>query len=139
MDGVWYRKMNYERAIYIFRNITLDAASTEEIGMFNNYINELIDRMNDETISLQEQNLLDLYINHLRDTVSFIDIVDKYDGVVFKKNSLNITEEQVSREVGKKKVLELTTNSHGIVTTSIILEVVIFLGIVASILILALT
>ena len=131
--------MNYERAIYIFRNITLDAASTEEIGMFNNYINELIDSMNDETISLQEQNLLDLYINHLRDTVSYMDIVDKYDGVVFKKNSLNITEEQVSREVGKKKVLELTTNSHGIVTTSIILEVVIFLGIVASILILALT
>lgn len=131
--------MNYERAIYIFRNITLDAASTEEIGMFNNYINELIDSMNDETISLQEQNLLDLYINHLRDTVSFMDIVDKYDGLVFKKNSLNITEEQVSREVGKKKVLELTTNSHGIVTTSIILEVVILLGIVASILILALS
>ena len=131
--------MNYERAIYIFRNITLDAASTEEIGMFNNYINELIDRMNDETISLQEQNLLDLYINHLRDTVSYMDIVDKYDSVVFKKNSLNITEEQVSREVGKKKVLELTTNSHGIVTTSIILEVVILLGIVASILILALS
>ena len=131
--------MNYERAIYIFRNITLDAASTEEIGMFNNYINELIDRMNDETISLQEQNLLDLYINHLRDTVSYMDIVDKYDGVVFKKNSLNITEEQVSREVGKKKVLELTTNSHGIVTTSIILEVVILLGIVVSILILALS
>lgn len=131
--------MNYERAIYIFRNITLDAASTEEIGIFNNYINELIDRMNDETISLQEQNLLDLYINHLRDTVSYMDIVDKYDGVVFKKNSLNITEEQVSREVGKKKVLELTTNSHGIVTTSIILEVVILLGIVASILILALS
>ena len=131
--------MNYERAIYIFRNITLDAASTEEIGMFNNYINELIDSMNDETISLQEQNLLDLYINHLRDTVSFMDIVDRYDNVVFKKNSLNITEEQVSREVGKKKVLELTTNSHGIVTTSIILEVVIFLGIVASILILALS
>lgn len=131
--------MNYERAIYLFRNITLDAASTEEIGMFNNYINELIDSMNDETISLQEQNLLDLYINHLRDTVSYMDIVDKYDGVVFKKNSLNITEEQVSREVGKKKVLELTTNSHGIVTTSIILEVVILLGIVASILILALS
>lgn len=131
--------MNYERAIYIFRNITLDAASTEEIGMYNNYINELIDRMNDETISLQEQNLLDLYINHLRDTVSYMDIVDKYDSVVFKKNSLNITEEQVSREVGKKKVLELTTNSHGIVTTSIILEVVILLGIVASILILALS
>ena len=131
--------MNYERAIYIFRNITLDAASTEEIGMFNNYINELIDSMNDETISLQEQNLLDLYINHLRDTVSYMDIVDKYDGVVFKKNSLNITEEQVSREVGKKKVLELTTNSHGIVTTSIILEVVILLGIVVSILILALS
>ena len=131
--------MNYERAIYIFRNITLDAASTEEIGIFNNYINELIDRMNDETISLQEQNLLDLYINHLRDTVSYMDIVDKYDGVVFKKNSLNITEEQVSREVGKKKVLELTTNSHGIVTTSIILEVVILLGIVVSILILALS
>ena len=131
--------MNYERAIYIFRNITLDAASTEEIGMFNNYINELIDRMNDETISLQEQNLLDLYINHLRDTVSYMDIVDKYDSVVFKKNSLNITEEQVSREVGKKKVLELTTNSHGIVTTSIILEVVILLGIVVSILILALS
>ena len=124
---------------YIFRNITLDAASTEEIGMFNNYINELIDSMNDETISLQEQNLLDLYINHLRDTVSYMDIVDKYDSVVFKKNSLNITEEQVSREVGKKKVLELTTNSHGIVTTSIILEVVILLGIVASILILALS
>ena len=131
--------MNYERAIYLFKNITLDAASTEEIGMFNNYINELIDRMNDETISLQEQNLLDLYINHLRDTVSYMDIVDKYDSVVFKKNSLNITEEQVSREVGKKKVLELTTNSHGIVTTSIILEVVILLGIVASILILALS
>ena len=131
--------MNYERAIYIFRNITLDAASTEEIGIFNNYINELIDRMNDETISLQEQNLLDLYINHLRDTVSFMDIVDKYDNVVFKKNGLNITEEQVSREEGKKKVLELTTNSHGIVTTSIILEVVILLGIVASILILALS
>lgn len=131
--------MNYERAIYIFRNITLDAASTEEIGIFNNYINELIDRMNDETISLQEQNLLDLYINHLRDTVSYMDIVDKYDGVVFKKNCLNITEEQVSREVGKKKVLELTTNSHGIVTTSIILEVVILLGIVVSILILALS
>lgn len=131
--------MNYERAIYLFKNITLDAASTEEIGMFNNYINELIDRMNDETISLQEQNLLDLYINHLRDTVSYMDIVDKYDNVVFKKNSLNITEEQVSREVGKKKVLELTTNSHGIVTTSIILEVVILLGIVASILILALS
>ena len=131
--------MNYERAIYIFRNITLDAATNEEIGMFNNYINELIDRMNDETISLQEQNLLDLYINHLRDTVSYMDIVDKYDSIVFKKNSLNITEEQVSREVGKKKVLELTTNSHGIVTTSIILEVVILLGIVASILILALS
>lgn len=131
--------MNYERAIYLFRNITLDAASTEEIGMFNNYISELIDRMNDETISLQEQNLLDLYINHLRDTVSYMDIVDKYDSVVFKKNSLNITEEQVSREVGKKKVLELTTNSHGIVTTSIILEAVILLGIVASILILALS
>ena len=131
--------MNYERAIYLFKNITLDAASTEEIGMFNNYINELIDSMNDETISLQEQNLLDLYINHLRDTVSYMDIVDKYDSVVFKKNSLNITEEQVSREVGKKKVLELTTNSHGIVTTSIILEVVILLGIVASILILALS
>ena len=131
--------MNYERAIYLFKNITLDAASTEEIGLFNNYINELIDSMNDETISLQEQNLLDLYINHLRDTVSYMDIVDKYDNVVFKKNSLNITEEQVSREVGKKKVLELTTNSHGIVTTSIILEVVILLGIVASILILALS
>lgn len=131
--------MNYERAVYIFKNITLDAASEQEIGVFNNYINELIDSMNDETISLQEQNLLDLYINHLRDTVSYMDIVDSYDNVVFKKNSLNITEEQVSREVGKKKVLELTTNSHGIVTTSIILEVVIFLGIVASILILALT
>ena len=131
--------MNYERAIYLFKNITLDAASTEEIGMFNNYINELIDRMNDETISLQEQNLLDLYINHLRDTVSFMDIVDKYDNVVFKKNSLNITEEQVSREIGKKKVLELTTNSHGIVTTSIILEVVILFGLIVGILILALS
>lgn len=131
--------MNYEKAINIFRNITLDAVSNEEIGMFNNYVIELIDRMNDETISLQEQNLLDLYINHLRDTVSYMDIVDKYDGVVFKKNSLNITEEQVSREMGKKKVLELSTNSHGIVTTSIILEVVILLGIVASILILALS
>lgn len=131
--------MNYERAIYLFRNITLDAASTEEIGMFNNYINELIDSMNDETISLQEQNLLDLYINHLRDTVSYMDIVDKYDNVVFKKNSLNITEEQVSREIGKKKVLELTTNSHGIVTTSIILEVVILFGLIVGILILALS
>ena len=131
--------MNYERAIYLFRNITLDAASTEEIGMFNNYINELIDSMNDETISLQEQNLLDLYINHLRDTVSYMDIVDKYDNVVFKKNSLNITEEQVSREIGKKKVIELTTNSHGIVTTSIILEVVILFGLIVGILILALS
>ena len=131
--------MNYERAIYLFRNITLDAASTEEIGMFNNNINELIDSMNDETISLQEQNLLDLYINHLRDTVSFMDIVDKYDNVVFKKNSLNITEEQVSREIGKKKVLELTTNSHGIVTTSIILEVVILFGLIVGIFILALS
>lgn len=131
--------MNYEKAINIFRNITLDAVTSEEIGVFNNYVIELIDKMNDETISLQEQNLLDLYINHLRDTVSYMDIVDKYDGVVFKKNSLNITEEQVSREIGKKKVLELSTNSHGIVTTSIILEVVILLGIVASILILALS
>lgn len=131
--------MNYERAVNIFRNITLNAALNEEISLFNNYIEELIIRMKDETISLQEQNLLDLYINHLRDTVSYMDIVDKYDGVVFNKNSLNLTEEEVSREVGKKKVLELTTNSHGIVTTSIILEVVILLGIVASILILALS
>ena len=131
--------MNYERAIYIFRNITLDAASTEEIGMFNNYINELIDSMNDETISLQEQNLLDLYINHLRDTVSYMDIVDKYDGVVFNNNSLTLTDEEVSREIGKKKVLELSVNTHGIVTTTIILEVVILFGVVASILILALS
>lgn len=131
--------MNYERAVNIFRNITLDAALNEEISLFNNYIEELIVRMKDETISLQEQNLLDLYINHLRDTVSYMDIVDKYDGVVFNKNSLNLTEEEVSREIGKKKVLELSVNTHGIVTTTIILEVVILLGVVASILILALS
>lgn len=131
--------MNYERAVNIFRNITLDAALNEEISLFNNYIEELIVRMNDETISLQEQNLLDLYINHLRDTVSYMDIVDKYDGVVFNKNSLNLTEEEVSREIGKKKVLELSVNTHGIVATTIILEVVILFGVVASILILALS
>lgn len=131
--------MNYERAVNIFRNITLDAALNEEISLFNNYIEELIVRMKDETISLQEQNLLDLYINHLRDTVSYMDIVDKYDGVVFNKNSLNLTEEEVSREIGKKKVLELSVNTHGIVTTTIILEVVILFGVVASILILALS
>lgn len=131
--------MNYERAVNIFRNITLDAALNEEISLFNNYIEELIVRMKDETISLQEQNLLDLYINHLRDTVSYMDIVDKYDGVVFNKNSLNLTEEEVSREIGKKKVLELSVNTHGIVATTIILEVVILLGVVASILILALS
>ena len=131
--------MNYERAVNIFRNITLNAALNEEISIFNNYIEELIVRMKDETISLQEQNLLDLYINHLRDTVSYMDIVDKYDGVVFNKNSLNLTEEEVSREVGKKKVLELSVNTHGIVTTTIILEVVILFGVVASILILALS
>ena len=131
--------MNYERAVNIFRNITLDAALNEEISIFNNYIEELIVRMKDETISLQEQNLLDLYINHLRDTVSYMDIVDKYDGVVFNNNSLNLTEEEVSREIGKKKVLELSVNTHGIVTTTIILEVVILFGVVASILILALS
>lgn len=127
--------MNYENAVELFKNISRDSSSLDEIERLNEYILLLIEKMLDETISYEEQNLLDVYINHLRDTVTNMDIVDKYDGVVFAKNSYNMNEEKIALDKGKKKVLEMS--SRGIVNTSIILETTIILGLVVSLIILA--
>lgn len=131
--------MNYEEGIKIFKGITENSTSIEEITVLNNYIEELITKFSDETISYDEQNLLDTYINYLRDTESFQDLVTKYDNVVYIKNNIRKSEEQIAHEKGNTKVLKLSNPNNGLVLTSVILEVVITLGLITAILILALT
>lgn len=131
--------MTYEKGVNTFKRIIQDSASEEEINLINNYIDELIQKMSDDVISYDEQNLLDNYINYLRDTVTNMDLVDRYDGVIFSKNSLARTEEELAKQKGNIKIKRLTDNHTGIVATSIVLETVIMLGLVIGILILALS
>lgn len=128
-----------ETAINIFKKIINESSSNEEEQYLNNYIQELLEKMMDETISYDEQSLLDNYINYLRDIMTNMDLVDRYDGIVFSKTNINMTEEQISKEKGNVKVMKLTNNHSGIILTSVILEVVITLGLVIGILVLALT
>lgn len=131
--------MTYEEGVNIFRGIIEESVKEEDIILFNSYIEELIVKMNEDIISYDEQNLLDNYINHLRNTVTNMDLVDRYDGVIFSKNSLVRTEEELAKQNGMVKVKKLIDNNSGIVATSIILETSILLGLIIGILILALS
>lgn len=131
--------MNYELGVMYFSNIFNNVATEEEINKLNEYIEYLISKMSDETISYDEQELLDTYINYLRDNIKNIEIVNKYDKVVYIKNDLRLDEEEIAKEKGEIKVLALNNKNNGIVLTSVILEVVITLGLIIGIFILALS
>lgn len=130
--------MNYETGLMYFNNMVNGVAKDEEVSMLNEYTDLLIGKMSEDVISLDEQEFLDNYINYLRDIVSYMDLVDKYDKVIYIKNDLRLQEEQIAKEKGEVKVLKLNYPNNGIVLTSVILEVVITLGIVIGILVLAL-
>lgn len=131
--------MNYELGVMYFSNIFNGVAKEEEINDLNEYTSLLIGKMSDGTISYDEQDLLDNYINYLRDNILYLNLVNKYDKVVYIKNDLRLDEEGIAKEKGKVKVLSLTNKNNGIVLTSIILEVVITLGLIIGIFILALS
>lgn len=131
--------MNYELGVMYFSNIFNNVATEEEINKLNEYIEYLISKMSDETISYDEQELLDTYINYLRDNIKYIELVNKYDKVVYIKNDLRLDEEEIAKEKGEIKVLALNNKKSGIVLTSVILEVVITLGLIIGIFILALS
>lgn len=130
--------MNYESGLMFFNNMVNGVAKEEEISMLNEYTDLLISKMSDDTISLDEQEFLDNYINYLRDIVSYMDLVDKYDKVIYIKNDLRLQEVEIAKEKGEVKVLKLNYPNNGIVLTSVILEVVVTLGIIIGILVLAL-
>ena len=99
--------------------------------------------MSDNTISYDEQALLDVYTNYLRNNLIDMDIVNKYDEVINQKNNLNYGEENIAHKEGHHKVLIMEkkngVNNNGIILTSVILEVSLLLGLTIAILILALS
>lgn len=131
--------MNYELGVMFFSNVFNGVATEDEVNSLNEYIDLLIGKMSDGTISYDEQELLDNYINYLRDNLLYIDYVNKYDKVVYIKNDLRLEEEQIAKEKGEVKVLALNNRNNGIVLTSVILEVVITLGLIIGVFILALS
>ena len=135
--------MNIENANELVKNILLyNSVSDEELSSLNEYINYLIDKMNDNTISYGEQALLDVYTNYLRNNIINSDIVDKYDDVINKKNNI-VNEEHVAQREGHTKIMKMENkhhvNNNGIILTTVILEVSLLLGLTIAILILALS
>lgn len=135
--------MNIENASELVRNILVgNNISEDELNNLNNYINYLIDRMSDNTISYVEQDLLDVYTNFLRNNMINMDIVNKYDNVTNEKNNM-VSEEQIAQREGHSKIIKLEqkhqVNNNGIILTTVILEVSLLLGLTIAILILALS
>lgn len=136
--------MTIENANEIVKNILLGNNISEEVNnSLNAYISYLISKMNDEIISYEEQSLLDIYINYLRNNLYNMDLVNRYDNIITNKNILHHDEEHVAQHEGHAKVLRLEqkhgVNNNGIILTSIILEVSILIGLFIGILILALS
>ena len=136
--------MNIETANEIVKNILLgNNISEEDNNYLNAYISYLITKMNDEIISYEEQSLLDIYINYLRNNLYNMDLVNRYDNIITNKNVLHNDEEYIAQHEGHAKVLRLEqkhgVNNNGIILTSIILEVSILIGLFIGILILALS
>lgn len=136
--------MNIENANQIVRNILIGhPISDEEQNDLNGYISYLIGKMSDNTISYDEQALLDVYTNYLRNNLIDMDIVNNYDEEINKKTNLNYGEENIAHKEGHHKVLIMEkkngVNNNGIILTSVILEVSLLLGLTIAILILALS
>lgn len=136
--------MNMENANQIVRNILIGhPISDEEQNDLNGYISYLIGKMSDNTISYDEQALLDVYTNYLRNNLIDMDIVNNYDEEINKKTNLNYGEENIAHKEGHHKVLIMEkkngVNNNGIILTSVILEVSLLLGLTIAILILALS
>ena len=136
--------MKIENANQIVRNILIGhPISEEEQNDLNGYINYLISKMSDNTISYDEQALLDVYTNYLRNNLINMDIINNYDEVINQKNNLNYGEENIAHKEGHHKVLIMEkkngVNNNGIILTSVILEVSLLLGLTIAILILALS
>lgn len=136
--------MTYEDAYRIFGKLINNEIVTQVmIDELNGYIQFLITRMKDEVISMDEQSLLDLYINYLRLNLTNMDIVEKYDKVVEEKNSPIFNEEQKAQKEGHHKVLLMEKrsriNNNGVILSTIIIEVALLLGLTTAILILALS
>lgn len=136
--------MKIENANQIVRNILIGhPISDEEQNDLNGYISYLIGKMSDNTISYDEQALLDVYTNYLRNNLIDMDIVNNYDEEINKKTNLNYGEENIAHKEGHHKVLIMEkkngVNNNGIILTSVILEVSLLLGLTIAILILALS
>ena len=136
--------MTYEDAYRIFGKLINNEIVTQVmIDELNGYIQFLITRMKDEVISMDEQSLLDLYINYLRLNLTDMDIVEKYDKVVEEKNSPIFNEEHKAQKEGHHKVLLMEKrsriNNNGVIISTIIIEVALLLGLTTAILILALS
>lgn len=136
--------MNIENANQIVRNILIGhPISDEEQNDLNGYISYLIGKMSDNTISYDEQALLDVYTNYLRNNLIDMDIVNNYDEEINKKTNLNYGEENIAHKEGHHKVLIMEkkngVNNNGIILTTVILEVSLLLGLTIAILILALS
>lgn len=134
---------NKDAYIIFGKLINNEIVTPEMINELNGYIQFLITRMKDEVISIDEQSLLDLYINYLRLNLTNMDIVQKYDKVVEEKNSPILNEEHKAQKEGHHKVLLMEkknrVNSNGVILSAIIIEVSFLLGLTAAILILALS
>lgn len=136
--------MKIENANQIVRNILIGhPISDEEQNDLNGYISYLIGKMSDNTISYDEQALLDVYTNYLRNNLIDMDIVNNYDEEINKKTNLNYGEENIAHKEGHHKVLIMEkkngVNNNGIILTTVILEVSLLLGLTIAILILALS
>ena len=136
--------MTYKNAYIIFGKLINNEIVTQGmINELNGYIQFLITRMKDEVISMDEQSLLDLYINYLRLNLTSMDIVEKYDKVVEEKNNPVLNEEHKAQKEGHHKVLLMEknnrVNNNGVILSTIIIEVALLLGLTAAILILALS
>ena len=136
--------MSYEDAYIILKKIiNNDVITINMKEELDSYCKWLISRMHDGVITMDEQSLLDIYINYLRLNMTNMDIVDDYDKVIEEKNNPNLNEEHKAQLEGHKKIKQLERkngiNSNGVILTTVILEVALLLGLTLAILILALS
>lgn len=131
----YYEFTSLLNELYSGNSIGKEKTSAMEV-----YARKLIGKMQANDISFDDQNAIDCYIEYLKEQSPLSsleeDIISEYDNEVNKKKMSELARE---KEANDQKVLTLQKiDSKGAITTITILEVTVALGMLVSILAIAL-
>jgi hypothetical protein len=132
----------------IFRKITnAETLTSTEESKLDSYISNALESSKNDTIKTDDQNALDVYINYLNEKESLTPkeqtVLDSYNNNVKEKQTLQAQKEAVAKENNEIKVLQMKpltddSKTSGYIITVAILEISILLGILISVLAIAL-